>query len=93
MITYDFKPSFRRTVRKLPIQKQQQVKSLSKHLVWLLSKGENLPKGMGLTRLHKNYWEIRTTIKERVLFHYQKNQVDFILAGNHNDVKKFLKSK
>ena len=92
MITYDFKPSFERAIKSFPIQKQQQIKSLAKHLIWLLSKGQHLPKGMGLTRLRGNYWEIRSTIKERILFHYKKSEVDFILVGNHDDVKKFLKS-
>lgn len=92
MISYDFRPSFERTIKSFPAQKQQQIKSLAKHLIWLLSKGQRLPKGMGLTRLRGNYWEIRSTIKERILFHYKKSEVDFILVGSHDDVKKFLKS-
>ncbi len=92
MITYDFKPSFERTIKSFPIQKQQQIKSLAKHLIWLLSKGQRFPKGMGLTRLRGNYWEIRSTIKERILFHYRKSEVAFMLVGSHDDVKKFLRS-
>ena len=92
MITYNFQPSFERSIKKSPLQKKQQIKSLAKHLILLLSKNQNLPKGMGLTRLRRNYWEIRSTIKERILFHYEKGQLDFILTGSHDDVKKFLKS-
>ena len=92
MISYDFKPSFERTIKGFPVQKQEQIKSLAKHLIWLLSRGQCLPKGMGLTRLRGNYWEIRSTIKERILFHYKKSEVHFILVGSHDDVKKFLKS-
>ena len=92
MITYNFKPSFEKSIRKFPLQKKQQIKSLAKHLIFLLSKNQDLPKGMGLTRLRKKYWEIRSTIKERILFHYEKGQLDFILTGSYDDVKKFLKS-
>ncbi len=92
MITYNFKPSFEKSIRKFPPLKKQQIKSLAKHLIFLLSKNQSLPKGMGLTRLRKNYWEIRSTIKERILFHYEKDQLDFILTGSHDDVKKFLKN-
>ncbi len=92
MITYDFKPSFKRTIKRVPIQKQQQIKSLAKHLIGLLSKGQRLPKGMGLTRLRGNYWEIRSTIKERILFYYRKSEIAFMLVGSHDDVKKFLRS-
>ncbi len=91
MIVYDFKPSFERTIKGLSEQKRRQIKSLAGHLALLLSKGRRLPKGMGLTRLRGDYWEIRSTIRERILFRYKKSEIDFVLAGNHNDVKKFLK--
>ena len=92
MITYEFKPSFDRTIKNLPTAKQQEIKSLAKHLIKLLSKEQRLSKGMGLTRLRGNYWEIRSTTKERILFHYKKNNVAFMLVGSHDQVKNFLKS-
>lgn len=92
MITYEFKPSFDRTIKNLPPGEKQEIKFLAKHLVKLLSQGQRLPRGMGLTRLRGNYWEIRSTIKERILFHYRKAEVDFLLAGSHNDIKNFLKN-
>ena len=92
MITYEFKPSFDRTIKNLPPAKRQEIKSLVKHLIKLLSEGQRLPKGMGLTRLRGNYWEIRSTIKERILFHYKKSDVAFMLSGSHAQVKNFLKN-
>lgn len=92
MITCEFKPSFDRTIKTLPVEKRQEIKSLAKQLIELLSKGQRLPIGMGLTRLRGNYWEIRSTIKERILFHYKKSEVDFVLVGSHDHVKNFLKN-
>jgi len=92
MITYEFKPSFNRTIKSLSPGKKQEITSLAKHLIKLLSQGQRLSKGMGLTRLRGNYWEIRSTTKERILFHYNKNEVDFVLVGSHDQVKKFLKN-
>jgi len=92
MIAYEFKPSFDRTIKSLSLGKKQEIKSLAKELIKLLSRGRRLPKGMGLTRLRGNYWEIRSTIKERILFHYTKSSVDFMLVGNHDRVKNFLKN-
>ena len=91
MIAYEFKSSSKRTIKRLTARRQSQVKSLARYLIWLLSEGQRLPKGMGLTRLRGNYWEIRSTIKQRVLFYYKKNEVKFIMVGSHDDIKKFLK--
>ena len=92
MIAYEFKPSFGRTIKSLPPGKKQEIKSLAKQLIKLLSRGRRLTKGMGLTRLRGNYWEIRSTIKERILFHYTKSNVDFVLVGSHDQVKNFLRN-
>lgn len=92
MITCEFKPSFDRTTKNLSPAKRQEIKSLAKHLIKLLSEGQQLPKGMGLTRLRGNYWEIRSTIKERILFYYKKSDVAFMLVGSHDQVKNFLKN-
>jgi len=79
MITYEFKSSFDRTIKTLPTAKRQEVKSLAKHLIKLLSEEQRLSKGMGLTRLRGNYWD-------------KKSDVVFMLVGSHDQVKNFLKN-
>jgi len=50
-----------------------------------------LSKGLGLKNLKKNYWEIRKGLKLRILFRWHADLVEFILAGTHDDIEKFLK--
>ncbi len=48
--------------------------------------------GAGLKQLRRNYREVRKGLKARVLFRWQGDLIEFILAGDHNDIKRFLKS-
>ena len=57
----------------------------------MLSQNKILYQGIGLKRLRQNYWEIRKGLKTRILFQWEKDTVKFILAGNHDDVRRFLK--
>lgn len=37
------------------------------------------------------FWEIRKGLKLRIIFLWQGDSVEFILAGTHDDIKRFLK--
>ena len=37
----------------------------------------------------KPSWEVRKGIKTRILLRWEGDLVEFILAGNHDDIKKF----
>ena len=49
------------------------------------------PRGLGLKHLRSNYWEVRTGIKDRIIFRLNNGIVKFVLTGSHNDIKNFLK--
>ena len=49
-------------------------------------------KGIGLSRPRGNYWEIKKGLKVRILFRWERDLVEFILAGDHNDIKRYLKN-
>jgi mRNA-degrading endonuclease YafQ of YafQ-DinJ toxin-antitoxin module len=49
------------------------------------------PKGLGLKKLYKNYWEIRLDIKNRIIFEFSSKIINIAFVGNHNDVRNFLK--
>ena len=34
---------------------------------------------------------MRKGLKTRILFRWEKDWIEFILAGDHNDIKRFLK--
>jgi mRNA-degrading endonuclease RelE of RelBE toxin-antitoxin system len=88
---FEFKPSFDRSIKSFPHREKAELKSLAAELVEMLSRGRVVPKGIGLKRLRENFWEARRGLKRRILFRWNGESVEFILAGNHDDVKRFLK--
>ena len=88
---FEFKPSFDRSVKSpLEIDKNE-IKSLAIQLVEMLSHDREIHKGIGLKRLRGNFWEARKGLKTRILFRWDGELVEFVLAGNHDDVRRFLK--
>ena len=49
------------------------------------------PEGLGLKKVHRNYWEIRLDIRNRIIFELDKAAVNVVLVGGHDDIKRFLK--
>jgi len=88
---YEFKSSFDRSVKSLASKKKQEVKELCIALIDVLSGEQELSVGMGLKNIRKNFWEIRKGLKMRILFRWKTNYVEFILAGTHEEIKRYLK--
>ena len=91
MICYEFKKSFDKSVKSLPERDKTAAKELCKSFINVLEKKEKPSKGLGLEHLQKDYWEARGSYKQRILFRWRGNYVEFILAGNHDQIKRFLK--
>ena len=87
---YEFKSSFDRSVKSLPAETKQEVKELSIALIDVLSGEKELSVGMGLKNLRKNIWEIRKGLKLRILFRWRSDHVEFVLAGTHEEIKRYL---
>lgn len=88
---FEFKPSFDKSVKSLPPQTKQEIKELCFFLINILSGERSLSKGIGLKNLRSNFWEIRKGLKLRILFRWDDDFVEFILAGTHDDIKKYLR--
>lgn len=88
---YEFKKSFDRSMKSLSEDVKIDIKKLAFEIIDLVSTGKKPSKGIGLTRLRKDYWEARTTIRERMLFRLTADYIQFILVGDHGDIKRFLK--
>lgn len=88
---YEFKKSFNKCIKNLPEEAKIEIKELAFEAIDVISIGKKPSKGMRLTRLRKDYWEVSTTMKNRVLFKLTDDLIQFILAGNHNHIKRFLK--
>lgn len=88
---FEFKPSFERSLKSSPSEKSE-IKEAAVQLIDVLSRDRQIHQGLGLKRLRGDFWELRKGIKSRILFRWQGDFVEFVLAGNHDDVKRFLKN-
>jgi len=88
---YLFKPSFTRLFKKLERVKREQVLAAVEALKIVLEAAQK-PEGLGLKRLSKNLWEIRSSLKDRILFAFKKDTITFVLVGSHDDIVKYLKN-
>ena len=88
---YEFKKSFNKCVKSLPEETKIAIKELAFDSIDIISVGKKPAKGMRLKRLRKDYWEVSTTMKERILFKLTGDLIQFILAGNHDRIKRFLR--
>lgn len=84
-------PSFIRCFKKLGQSKKEIVEEAIRRLLNLYNMDLN-PKGLGLKQLRRDLWEIRASLQERILFSIEGDTIHFILVGNHDEVKKFLKN-
>ncbi len=89
---FEFKPSFDRSIKQLSLSEKALVKDVAGKLIDVLSKDREIYEGLGLKRLRGPFWEVRQGIKVRVLFRWEGDLVEFILAGNHDDVRRFLRN-
>lgn len=88
---FEFKSSFDRSVKSSHGREKEEIKKIALQAIDILSQDRMLHKGIGLKRLKGDFWEIRHGLKARILFRWEGNLVEFILAGDHNDIKRFLK--
>lgn len=89
---FEFKPSFDRSVKIFHDREKEEIKKVAIETIDILSEGRVIHKGIGLKRLKGNFWEIRKGQKVRILFKWEGDLVEFILAGDHNDIKRYLKN-
>ena len=76
-------------VAALPEERKKQVKKTVRLTVALFETGD-LPQGLGLKPIGHSLWEIRAGLSDRILFRREKNAVQFLLAGSHEEVSRFL---
>lgn len=89
---FEFKSSFEKSTKALNLSDKQEIKDIAVYLIDVLSQDRPLHQGIGLKRLRGSYWEIRKGIKTRILLRWDGDLVEFVLAGNHDDIRRFLKN-
>lgn len=88
---YKFLPSFERSAKTLTKDERNKISDVVIEVIEVFSTKKSPSKGLGLTKLRENYWEAYRGLKTRILFRLKKDLIEFILAGNHDNVKRFLK--
>ena len=88
---YEYKSSFDKVFKKLGLNRQEKVIDAISILIDFFENRKKT-KGLGLKNLRENYWEIRVNVKDRIIFTLEKDKVAFIIVGNHDEIKKFLRN-
>lgn len=89
---FEFKSSFDRSVRGFHGRQKEEIKQTAIQAIDILSQDREIHKGIGLKRLKGDFWEIRKGLKARILLRWQGDLVEFVFAGDHNDIKRYLKN-
>lgn len=83
--------AFDQSVGKLSESRKKQVKKTVRLAVAFFETGD-LPHGLGFKPLGHELWEIRAGLSERIVFRKSKETVEFLLAGSHDEIRRFLKN-
>ena len=86
---YEYKSSFDKAFKKLGLNRQEKVIDAISVLIDFFENRKKA-KGLGLKNLRENYWEIRVNVKDRIIFTLEKDKVAFIIAGDRDEIKKYL---
>lgn len=87
---FEFKPSFDRSIKRLDARRKEKTKrAVAAFVDFIETRVE--PEGIGLKHLKGEFWEIRAGIKDRIIFRMKKDVVEFIIAGTHDEIGRFLK--
>lgn len=89
---FEFKPSFESSLKALPDKEKEEIKETAFKTIDVLSQDEGVYKGIGLKRLQGEFWEVRKGLKTRIIFRWRKDYVEFVLAGNHDQIRRFLRN-
>lgn len=55
-----------------------------------LDSGERPPIGSGLKLLRPSLWEIRSSLKDRVIFLWDGGRIAFLAVGTHDEIRRLL---
>ena len=89
---FEFAPSFDRRFRRLTLQRQQKARAAIEALLSYLDRRTPLHPGLGLKNFRRDYWEIRLDIHDRIIFELT-DRVRFLLVGNHDEIRAFMKGR
>jgi mRNA-degrading endonuclease RelE of RelBE toxin-antitoxin system len=84
-------PSFERSIKKLTVQEKKLLsKSLEQFNSFLIS--VQVPAGFGFKKINHDKYEFRVDIRLRVVVKVDGGDYYLVLVGNHEDIRRYLKS-
>lgn len=86
----DFSNSFRKQVRDSPKETRKKIGLALQGLERDFG-NPHQHRGLGIRRLTGNFFEIRVGLDIRLVFQNRSDCLLFVMAGNHNEVQKFLR--
>ncbi len=92
-MNFNLKPSFERIYKKLPSYEKQAIDIKIAELFDYYSK-RTFFAGLRVRKLsgRGNFFEIDTFSNRRILIRKHKDLIEFIAYGNHDEMRRFLKS-
>ena len=92
-MNFDIKPSFERIYKKLSHSEKARIDEKIRELFDYYNK-EVLFAGLKVRRIsgRDSFFEIDTASNRRILIRKHKDLIEFIAYGNHDEIKRFLKS-
>jgi hypothetical protein len=95
-MTYRTKARFEKTFQQRPFQERAQIVETVDRIRRFLETRQ-LPTGLGLKKLFSRgglgaVFEARVTLALRILFAVQKDTVTFMLVGDHDEVRRFIRT-
>lgn len=88
----DFSPQFRRRARQLSQDQRRQVAGASDALREAFGHPHRHG-GLGVRKLGGNLHEFRVGRDLRVVFELQGSRAEFVMIGNHDEVRRFLMNR
>ena len=87
----DFSARFKAEARALSSERKQQMADAIARLREEFGRA-HLHSALGIRRLHKSYFEFRVGRDTRVVFKLEGSRASLALIGNHDGVRRFIKS-
>lgn len=82
--------AFKSLYRKLPSSRQEAADKALRGLDEAFASGRPTG-GLGLKALRHGVWEIRAGLLDRIVFCRTQDLIEFLVIGNHDEIRKFLK--
>jgi mRNA-degrading endonuclease RelE of RelBE toxin-antitoxin system len=90
-VKVEFTKSFVKTLKSQQPILRNEIDAKTHELIDALESGKR-PHGLGIRKLKFSFWEMRVTLKTRLIFTIAKGTLRLLLVGTHNEVKNFLRS-